>query len=83
MGRSNNRSLLELVHFFTGAVADAYHRVQMDPEGVEIVRCIEMAIERSGRAREEIGYVNYHGTSTQLNDAIESRCVRRVFNSID
>ena len=64
-----------------GSTCDAYHRVQMDPEGVEIVRCMEMAIERSGRAREEIGYVNYHGTSTQLNDAIESKCVRRVFNS--
>ena len=64
-----------------GSTCDAYHRVQMDPDGVEIVRCIEMAIERSGRAREEIGYINYHGTSTQLNDAIESKCVRRVFNS--
>ena len=64
-----------------GSTCDAYHRVQMDPEGAEIVRCIEMAIDRSGRAREEIGYVNYHGTSTQLNDAIESKCVRRVFNS--
>ena len=39
------------------------------------------AVERSGRALEEIGYVNYHGTSTQLNDAIESRCVRRVFGA--
>ena len=38
-----------------------------------------LAIERSGRAREEIGYVNYHGTSTVLNDAVESRCVRQVF----
>ena len=36
---------------------------------------------KSGRHPEEIGYVNYHGTSTQLNDAIESRCVRRVFGS--
>ena len=33
-------------------------------------------MEQSGRAVEEIGYVNYHGTSTQLNDAIESRCTR-------
>ena len=31
---------------------------------------------KSGRAPEEIGYINYHGTSTQLNDAIESRCTR-------
>lgn len=62
-----------------GSTCDAYHRVQMDPDGEEIVRCIETAIEKSGRSREAIGYVNYHGTSTQLNDAIESRCVRRVF----
>src|SRR5688572_17996933 len=61
------------------STCDAYHRVQMDPDGIEIVRCIETALERSHRRPEEIGYVNYHGTSTQLNDAIESRCVRRVF----
>src|SRR5687767_9107343 len=61
------------------STCDAYHRVQMDPDGAEIVRCIETALERAHRAPEEIGYVNYHGTSTQLNDAIESRCVRRVF----
>src|SRR5919106_510980 len=63
------------------STCDAYHRVQMDPDGVEIVRCIETALERSHRRPEEIGYVNYHGTSTQLNDAIESRCVRRVFGA--
>ena len=51
----------------------------MDPDGDEIVRCIETALRKRGRRPEEIGYVNYHGTSTQLNDAIESRCVRRVF----
>jgi 3-oxoacyl-[acyl-carrier-protein] synthase II len=38
-----------------------------------------LAMERSGRPREAIGYVNYHGTSTVLNDAVESRCVRQVF----
>ena len=62
-----------------GSTCDAYHRVQMDPEGTEIVRAMSLAIDRSGRAHESIGYVNYHGTSTQLNDTVEAQCVRRVF----
>jgi 3-oxoacyl-[acyl-carrier-protein] synthase II len=61
------------------STCDAYHRVQMDPDGENIVRCIMTALGKSGRRPEEIGYISYHGTSTQLNDAIESRCVRRVF----
>jgi 3-oxoacyl-[acyl-carrier-protein] synthase II len=61
------------------STCDAYHRVQMDPDGAEIVRCLGTALDKAGRSPEEIGYVNYHGTSTQLNDAIEARCVRRVF----
>jgi 3-oxoacyl-[acyl-carrier-protein] synthase II len=64
------------------STCDAYHRVQMDPDGAEIVRCIETALDKAHRPCEEIGYVNYHGTSTQLNDAIESRCVRRVFGKL-
>jgi 3-oxoacyl-[acyl-carrier-protein] synthase II len=62
-----------------GSTCDAYHRVQMDPDGGEIVRCMEIALERAGRRAEEIGYINYHGTSTLLNDAVEARCVRRLF----
>ena len=61
-----------------GSTCDAYHRVQMDPDGEQIVRAMRLAIERSGRAVEEIGYVNYHGTSTMLNDAVEARCVREL-----
>ena len=63
------------------STCDAYHRVQMDPDGENIVRCIVTALGKSGRRPEEIGYISYHGTSTQLNDAIESRCVRRVFGA--
>src|SRR5207237_2973038 len=63
------------------STCDAYHRVQMAPDGEEIVRAIALAIERSGRPLEEIGYVSYHGTSTILNDAVESRCVRQVFGA--
>ena len=64
-----------------GSTCDAYHRVQMHPDGEQIVRAMRLAIERSGHAIEKIGYVNFHGTSTILNDAVESRCVRQVFQS--
>jgi 3-oxoacyl-[acyl-carrier-protein] synthase II len=62
-----------------GSTCDAYHRVQMAPDGEEIVHAIELAIARSGRSRDQVGYVAYHGTSTMLNDAVESKCVRQVF----
>ncbi|MDQ3213881.1 MAG: beta-ketoacyl-[acyl-carrier-protein] synthase family protein [Acidobacteriota bacterium] len=65
-----------------GSTCDAYHRVQMAPDGAQIVRAMQLAIDRSGRSVEEIGYVNYHGTSTVLNDAVESRCVRRLFGHL-
>jgi 3-oxoacyl-[acyl-carrier-protein] synthase II len=61
------------------STCDAYHRVQMAPDGEEIVRAITLAIERSGRTIDDIGYISYHGTSTVLNDAVESRCVRQIF----
>src|SRR3982751_1718168 len=64
-----------------GSTCDAYHRVQMAPAGEEIVGASTLAIERAGRRREEIGYVNFHGTSTVLNDAVESRCVRQLFGA--
>ena len=62
-----------------GSTCDAYHRVQMAPDGKEIVRAMSLALDRSGHARESIGYISYHGTSTLLNDAVESRSVRHVF----
>jgi 3-oxoacyl-[acyl-carrier-protein] synthase II len=64
-----------------GSTCDAYHRVQMDPDGEQIIRAMRLAVDRSGRSLDEIGYVNYHGTSTVLNDAVESRCVRELFGA--
>lgn len=63
------------------STCDAYHRVQMDPEGAEIVRALTLALSRAGAAVEEVGYVNYHGTSTRLNDAVEMRCVQRLLGA--
>ncbi len=64
------------------STCDAYHRVQMDPDGEHIVRCMSQAVQRSGHALEDIGYVNYHGTSTQLNDTIEAMCTRQLFGAL-
>jgi 3-oxoacyl-[acyl-carrier-protein] synthase II len=61
------------------------HKIRLEkhlaPDGEEIVRAMTLAIDRAGRRREEIGYVNFHGTSTLLNDAVESRCVRQLFGA--
>ena len=63
------------------STCDAYHRVQMAPDG-RGDRARHHAGHRAlGPAPGTIGYVNYHGTSTVLNDAVESRCVRRVFGA--
>jgi 3-oxoacyl-[acyl-carrier-protein] synthase II len=64
-----------------GSTCDAYHRVQMDPEGTEIVRAMQLALRQADVSAEEIGYVNYHGTSTRLNDAVEMRCVQRLLGA--
>jgi 3-oxoacyl-[acyl-carrier-protein] synthase II len=62
-----------------GSTCDAYHRVQMAPDGTEIVRAMAVALNRSGRPMDAIDYISYHGTSTVLNDAVESRSIRQVF----
>lgn len=61
-----------------GSTCDAFHRVQMDPAGDQIVAAMEQALARAGRSVDELGYISYHGTSTLLNDAVEARCVRRL-----
>jgi 3-oxoacyl-[acyl-carrier-protein] synthase II len=79
--RSRGAPIYAIVEGY-GSTCDAYHRVQMDPDGEQIIRAMRLAVQRSGRAMEEIGYVNYHGTSTVLNDATEARCVRELFGPL-
>ncbi len=62
-----------------GQSADAYHIAQPDPESRGVILAMERAIERSGVARESVGYINAHGTSTPLGDAAESQAIERVF----
>ena len=62
-----------------GSTCDAFHRVQISPDVVEPVRAIELAMTDAGIQKEKIGYINLHGTSTQLNDRMETAAIRRCF----
>jgi 3-oxoacyl-[acyl-carrier-protein] synthase II len=62
-----------------GATCDAYHRVRLDESGEEPARAMRLAIEDAGVAPSEIDYLNLHGTSTVLNDRIETRAVKLAF----
>jgi len=59
-----------------GATADAWHITQPDENGDGARRCILRALERAGWNPSDVGYINAHGTSTQLNDAAETRAVK-------
>ena len=62
-----------------GATCDAHHRVRLDETGEEPARAMELALEEAGLPPDAIGYLAYHGTSTALNDRVETRAVRRAF----
>lgn len=62
-----------------GATCDAFHRVRPDPEMAECVRAMHLAIEDAGLERTDVEVIHYHGTSTQLNDAVETQAVKAAF----
>ncbi|MFM9903454.1 MAG: beta-ketoacyl-[acyl-carrier-protein] synthase family protein [Pyrinomonadaceae bacterium] len=59
-----------------GSTCDAYHRVRLDDSGVEPARAMTMALDDADVAAEQVDYVNLHGTSTVLNDKIETVAVK-------
>jgi 3-oxoacyl-[acyl-carrier-protein] synthase II len=62
------------------STCEAFHRVRLEECGEEPARTMGLAIEEAGIAPEAISYINYHGTSTELNDRIETRATRLAFN---
>ena len=62
-----------------GSTCDAYHRVRLDPSGEEAARAMTVAVEDAGVAKDEVGYLALHGTSTLLNDKTETLAVKICF----
>jgi 3-oxoacyl-[acyl-carrier-protein] synthase II len=63
-----------------GATCDAYHRVRLAEDGNEPARAMRLALDDAGREPKDIDYVNLHGTSTQLNDRIETSALKLAFD---
>jgi len=62
-----------------GLNSDAYHITAPAPDGDGFVRCMEMCIEDAGVKKEEVDYINAHGTSTYYNDLYETKAIKKVF----
>jgi 3-oxoacyl-[acyl-carrier-protein] synthase II len=71
------RIYAELIGY--GNTADAFHFTAPDPTGGGMVRVMREALRDAGIGPQEVGYINAHGTSTVLNDKIESAAVIKVF----
>jgi 3-oxoacyl-[acyl-carrier-protein] synthase II len=59
-----------------GSTCEAYHRVRLQECGEEPARAIQMAMDEAGISAPDVNYVNLHGTSTQLNDRIETQALK-------
>jgi 3-oxoacyl-[acyl-carrier-protein] synthase II len=61
-----------------GATGDAYHLTAPDPEGIGLQKCMKMAMKMGDVQPDQIDYINAHGTSTDLNDKIETAAIKKV-----
>ena len=64
-----------------GSTCEAYHRVRLEECGEEPARAIGLALQDAGVPKEAVEYLAYHGTSTELNDRIETRAIKLAFEN--
>jgi 3-oxoacyl-[acyl-carrier-protein] synthase II len=64
------------------ATCDAYHRVRLDESGEEPARAMTEALEDAGLSAADVGFVQYHGTGTALNDRIETRATKIALGDV-
>ena len=71
------RILGEIIGY--GASSDAVHITQPSEDGEGAARAMKMALRKAGLSPDEVGYINAHGTSTPLNDKVETMAIKSVF----
>jgi 3-oxoacyl-[acyl-carrier-protein] synthase II len=64
-----------------GSTADAFRMTDSHPEGRGAIACIRLALEDARLRPEDIGYINAHGTSTQVNDRVETVAIKHVLGA--
>jgi 3-oxoacyl-[acyl-carrier-protein] synthase II len=72
--------LAELAGF--GCTADAGHLVQPEETGGAAARAMKLALDNAGVSLDQVDYINAHGTSTPLNDAVETVAIKRLFGDL-
>ena len=63
----------------SGMTADAYHITAPHPEGISVANVMRLALEDSNISKEDVDYINVHGTSTPLGDIAEVKAIKEVF----
>jgi len=64
-----------------GSTCDAHHLTAPDPEGLWVSKAIEIALNDAQMKPEDIDYISAHGTSTPLNDPIETKAIKNAFGA--
>ncbi|HEX9714454.1 MAG TPA: beta-ketoacyl-ACP synthase II, partial [Desulfurivibrionaceae bacterium] len=62
-----------------GLSSDGYHMAAPPEDGNGASRCMQMALKDAGMRPEDVDYINAHGTSTPLNDVVETRAIKTAF----
>jgi 3-oxoacyl-[acyl-carrier-protein] synthase II len=62
-----------------GSTADAFRVTDCHPEGIGAIACMRLALQDAGLRPDEVDYINAHGTSTPINDRVETLAIKQVF----
>jgi 3-oxoacyl-[acyl-carrier-protein] synthase II len=64
-----------------GLSGEAFHITALEESGINVARCMENCLSEAQAEKEEVDYINAHGTSTPLNDIAETNAIKKCFGS--